>query len=319
MLITASWVEQVQKMLGLDGVSQVWGERPEWYIWIHGAPGAYALAFEEGVTCEEKNQPLNLGQFAVKCYPYVDAGVFDTFAPQECKMVTSDLFDHTHTPRLEARHRLPEAFFAVGSLAFKVNAAGTVAMLTYDSIDFLKWSTLTAKTGKRNSPNDSLDKNVIRNIPAWQVGYPLFDRLISLYAFYSKQTPAFIGVTQSPGFECMLDNDQIPESRVCDQTRQYSASVLFFNAAGSEQLIEDHWRAHLDREENIIFERAYFHPACNCLAQDGPPQVAINSLWWDLARADLKSELATTCGCGDHEHLTFEDMSIHGKSGHTRI
>ena len=41
----------------------------------------------------EKNQTLNLGQFAVKCYPYVEAGVFATFAPQERELVTSDLFD----------------------------------------------------------------------------------------------------------------------------------------------------------------------------------------------------------------------------------
>ena len=52
MLITASWVGQVQKMLGLAGVNQVWGDRPEWYIWIDGAAGVYALVFEEGETIE---------------------------------------------------------------------------------------------------------------------------------------------------------------------------------------------------------------------------------------------------------------------------
>ena len=95
MLITASWVEQVKKMLGLTRVSQVWGDRPEWCIWIDGAPGAYALVFEEGETIQAAEQTLALGQFAVKCYPYVGATVFDSFSPQEREMVTSDLFDHT--------------------------------------------------------------------------------------------------------------------------------------------------------------------------------------------------------------------------------
>ena len=306
MLITASWVEPVQKMLDLAGVSQVWGDRPEWYIWIDGAPGVYALVFEEGETVEAADQTLNLGQFAVKCYPYVDASVFDSFSPQEREMVTGELFDHTHTPRLESLQRVPEAFFTVGSLSFMLNAAETIAMFTFDSLDFLKWSTITAKTSRRNGLNDSHEKSIIRNIPAWQVGYPLFDRLISLYAFYLKRSPAFIGSTRSPGFECMVDIDQTLESRICDKTRQYSTSVLFSNATDTEELVDKNWRAHLEPEEKIVFEHACSHSACNHVAADGLPQVVINSLWWDLAHADLKSELASTCGCEDHEHHAFE-------------
>jgi len=306
MLITASWVEQVQKMLDLTGVNQVWGDRPEWYIWIDGAPGTYALVFEEGETIEAADQTLHLGQFAVKCYPYVDASVFDSFSPQEREMVNSEVFDHTHTPRLEARQRVPETFFTVGSLSFMLNAAETIAMFTFDSLDFLRWSTITAKTGQRNGLNDAHGKIVIRNIPAWRIGYPLFDRLISLYAFYSKQSPAFIGTTRSPGFECMVDIDQTLESRVCDKTRQYSTSVLFSNATDTEELVDKNWRAHLEPEEKIVFEHACSHSACNHVAADGLPQVVINSLWWDLAHADLKSELASTCGCEDHEHHAFE-------------
>jgi len=306
MLITASWVEPVQKMLDLTGVSQVWGDRPEWYIWINGAPGVYALVFEEGETIEAADQTLHLGQFAFKCYPYVDASVFDSFSPQEREMVNSELFDHTHTPRLEARQRVPETFFTVGSLSFMLNAAETVAMLTFDSLDFLRWSSITAKTGQRNGLNEARGKRLIRNIPAWQVGYPLFDRLISLYAFYSKQSPAFIGATRSPGFECLVDIDQTLESRVCDETRQYSTSVLFLDATATEELVDKNWRAHLDPVEKIVFEHACSHSACNHVAADGQPQVVINPLWWDLAHADFKSELTSTCGCEDHEDHAFE-------------
>jgi hypothetical protein len=303
MLITASWVEQVQKMLDLTGVSQVWGDRPEWYIWIDGAPGAYALVFEEGETIEAQDQTLNLGEFALKCYPYVDASVFDSFSPGEREMVTGELFDHTHTPRLETQQEIPAAFFSVGSISFALDAAETVALFTFDSLDFLRWSALTAKTGSKNRLHE---KSIIRNIPGWQIGYPLFDRLVSLHAFYSKQPPAFIGATRSPGFECIIDTHQIPESRVCDDIQHWSTSVLFVNAAETGRWIDTIWRAQLDTAEKIVFEHACSHSACNQLAADGLPQVGINSLWWDLAHADLKSELASTCGCQDHEHHAVE-------------
>ncbi|CAB1081688.1 hypothetical protein JY97_09405 [Alkalispirochaeta odontotermitis] len=306
MLLTASWVEQVQKMLDLTGVSQVWGDRPEWYMWITGAPGVYALVFEEGEVIETADQTLNLGQFVVKCYPYVTASVFDSFSPREREMVSAELFDHTHTPRLEARQYVPETFFTVGSLSFMFDAAESVAMLTFDGLDFLKWSLKTVKTGYGDGLNDAHGKRVIRNIPAWQIGYPLFDRLISLYAFCSKESPAFIGATRSPGFECIVDSHQTPESWVNAETQQYSTSVLFSNATDTKELVDKNWRAHLDPAEEIVFEHTCSHSACVHAAAEGLPQVVINSLWWDLAHSDLKSELASTCGCGDHEHHAVE-------------
>ena len=306
MLLTASWVEQVQKMLNLAGVSQVWGERPEWYIWIDGAPGVYALIFEEGETIEAADQNRVLGQFAVKCYPYETASVFDSFSPAEREMVSGELFDHTHTPRLEYRQRIPEAFFTVGSLSFMLNAAETAVMFTFDSLDYLKWAKMTTKTSQRNGLNDSHEKRIIRNIPAWQAGNPLFDRLISLYAFYSKRSPAFIGATRSPGFECTVDIDQTLESRVCEETWQYSTSVLFLSATATDELVDTYWRTHLDPEEKIVFEHGCSHSACKHFKVDGRPPVVINPLWWDLAHVDLKSELTSTCGCEDHEHHAFE-------------
>ena len=303
MLITASWVEKVKKMLDLAGVSQVWGDRPEWYFWIDGSPGVYALVFEQSGTIATADQILNVGQFVVKCYPFLTAGVFEAFSPREREIVNSDLFDHTQTPQLETKPEIPEALFAIGSISFALDAAETVALLTFDSLDFLRWSVLTAKTG---SVNNLPEKSLIRNIPGWQIGYPLFDRLVSLYAFYSKQPPAFIGATQSPGFECIIDTYQTPENRMCADTRQLSTSVLFVNSGDTDACVDNIWRAQLDPEEQIILEHTCSHTTCNHYVASEMSQVAINSLWWDLAHADLKSELVSTCGCGDHENHARE-------------
>ncbi|MDX1709190.1 MAG: hypothetical protein R3274_11355 [Desulfobacterales bacterium] len=299
MLITASWVEQVQKILSLTGVSQVWGERPQWYVWIEGAPGVYALVFETGNFTNAAGQSLYQGQFAVKCYPFASAVVFDTFSPAERKMVGGDVFDHTHTPRLEARRKVPEAFFTIGSVSFVVDAAETVALFTFDSLNYLRWSVLTAKNHLKLNP---AEKSCIRNIPGWQVGYPLFDRIISLYAFYSKQAPAFIGATRAPGFECAIDFHQTPENRQCDDIQQWSASVLFDRTSDNSRWIDSLWRTQLETEEKIVFQHVCSQNSCHHAANHQLPPIVINPLWWELARANIKSSLATTCGCCDHAH-----------------
>jgi hypothetical protein len=307
LLITASWVEQVQKMLGLAGVSQVWSDRPEWYVWTDGAPGVYALVFEQGNLIDTANRSLHIGQFAVKCYPYVTAGVFEAFSPREREMVSSDLFDRTHTPRLETQQEIPEAFFTIGSISLVADAAETVALFTLDSLDFLRWSALNAESG---SENHLPEKSHIRNVPGWQVGYPLFDRLVSLYAFYAKQTPAFIGATRSPGFETIIDVHQTPVSRMCADIRQWSTSVLFVNSGDTHSWVDRIWRSQMEPEEQIVFEHACTHSACSHPAGIGLPTVGINPLWWDLAHTDLKSELASTCGCADHEHHACEAQKV---------
>lgn len=44
-----------------------------------------------------------------------------------------------------------------------------------------------------------------RDVPGFELGYLLFDRLLSLYSFYSKTKPARVFLTRSPGFEYVYD------------------------------------------------------------------------------------------------------------------
>jgi hypothetical protein len=298
LLVTASWVEQVQEMLQLTGVSQVWGERPEWYVWIDGAPGVYSLVFEDGEVIQAVDKTLYLGQFTAKCYPYATAGVFEAFSPQEQEMVKSDLFDHTHTPLLEGRREIPAAFFVVGSISLVLDAAESVALLSFDSLDLLRWSSLSAET---DCGNHLPAKSRMRNIPGWQIGYALFDRLVSLYAFYSKQPPNFVAATRSPGFETIIDAHQTPASRACAEIQQRSTSVLFVDSGDPKIWVDAIWRSQLEPEEQIIFEYDWKHSAYSHSIGSELLPVGSNALWWHLAHADLKSKLASTCGCKEHE------------------
>ena len=136
-LITASWVEHVQHMLNLEGVSQVWDDKPEWYIWLCQAPGVYSLTLEDAESVEAAGKKLFIGHFAIKCFPHVDSHIFSTFSSQERGILSSDLFDETHTPRLEAREHIPEKFFTVGSFSMMVDEAETLALFTVNSLEAL--------------------------------------------------------------------------------------------------------------------------------------------------------------------------------------
>ena len=193
MLITASCVEHVRHMLDLEGVSQVWGDKPEWYLWLGHAPGVYALILEDAESMVAENTTWLIGHFAVKCYPYVDSQIFSTFSSKERKALTSDLFDQTHTPRLEVRERIPENFYTVGSVSMMMDAAETSALFTVTSLDTIKVRDENASTGRLPFPASTDSRFIVRNVPGWQTSYPLFnDHLFYLVTYH---VPMAIGVT----------------------------------------------------------------------------------------------------------------------------
>ena len=43
MLVTTSWVDNLKDLLGVEAVSQIWGNVPAWYVWLSDAQGVYQL------------------------------------------------------------------------------------------------------------------------------------------------------------------------------------------------------------------------------------------------------------------------------------
>jgi hypothetical protein len=300
MLSKASLVDALKGMTGLDGVSQVWSVKPEWYIWIHGAPGAYGLVLEDTETIRASGKSFHTGRFAIKCYPYRDHPCFMTFSSEERQAISGDLFDPTHTPRLEYRDRIPSALFTVGSLTLLMDADETGALFTFDSLDTLRVSRVRQGAAEKTGDGfDAGDGRVVRNVPGFRIGYPLFDRLVSLYAFYGRRQPQFIGVTRSPGFEHRVEPSG---NTVCGQsadTRHWAVSLLMSSLDG---LVDTLWGERLEGEEEVVLDRRRPRPADPELKADIGMEIAFNPLWWELAETDLKSELGSTCGCGAHRH-----------------
>jgi hypothetical protein len=300
MLVKASWVDALKAMTGLDGVSQVWSHKPEWYIWIQGAPGVYGLSLEETDTIRASGKSFHAGRFAMKCYPYRHHPCFMTFSPEERRALSGDLFDPTHTPRLEDRDRIPSALFTVGSLTLLMDADETGALFTFDILDALRISqTHHGEVNKTGDGRDASDGRVVRNVPGFRIGYPLFDRLVSLYAFYGRRRPQFIGVTRSPGFEHRMDAAGNTICRQSADTRHWAVSLLI---SSLDPLVDTLWRDRLEGEEEVVFFRRRPRSTDPGLKADIGIDIAFNPLWWELAETDLKSELGSTCGCGAHGH-----------------
>jgi hypothetical protein len=301
MLVTTSWVDDVKSATGLQAVSQVWGEKPAWYFWVSDAPGVHALQLEGISALESDRQDWVSGIFAVKCYPFPHKTVFQSFSFQERSLVLSDSFDHTHTPRFSHREQIPDTLFNVAAVELNVDRDDKWALFTLEGLDLMHISydsdviqSYPALQKEKRYKSGETD----RNVPGWDLGYPLFDRLLCLYSFYSKKTPLRLRLIRSPGFAYVIDNDHAAHVNA-PEINLFSLSVLF---GGKEA--DDHKAANLIYRQGIgddqevvydrVFHRNHFHRE-----PDPPPHVPqLNEQWWSLAHSDYKSTLSSTCGCG---------------------
>jgi hypothetical protein len=300
MLVTTSWVDDVKSATGLKAVSQVWGERPAWYFWISDTPGVHALQLE-GITAPESDRPDWVsGIFAVKCYPFPHENVFQSFSYQERSLILSDYFDHTHTPRFAHREQIPDTLFNVAAVELSVDQDDRQALFVLEGLEIMHISYASAVV--QNYPVLQKEKRfksgeTDRNVPGWDLGYPLFDRLLCLYSFYSKKTPMRLLLTRSPGFSYVFENDHAVRVKA-PEINLFSLSVLF-----GDKETDDHKEANLIRrqavgdDQEVVYDRTFhcdrFHHEPDQLLCISP----FNEQWWSLAHSDCKSTLSSTCGC----------------------
>ncbi len=303
MLVTASWVEEVKDNLGVTAVSQIWDEKPAWYFWLSRFSGAYQLQLESAAD-DAPRAPA--GIFSVKYYPSAQESVFSTFSTEERAVVQSPLFDQTNTPRYEEKDRIPESLFTVATVFYSTTADDSQACLSFQALTSMRMvysapciqSFSSVAQTRRFLPGET-----DRQVPAWELGYALFDRLVGFYAFYSKNAPVRLTLTRAPGFEYVFDSGGYR----CIDTEDvhvYSLTLFFGRdpqkktfpgTAPADWLEEDAQETLLDR---------LYGPLEKPVPEEGHALVgktAVNPSWWTLARACYSSSLASTCGC-EHDH-----------------
>jgi hypothetical protein len=215
-------------------------------------------------------------------------------------MIISDFFDHTHTPRHSHQEQIPDTLFNVGAVEMNVtrddrwvlfNLEGLELMqISYDSDIIQSYPVLEKQKHFKSGETD-------RKVPGWSLSYPVFDRLLCLYAFYSKKTPLRLWLTRSPGFSYHVDSNQAACVKA-PEINLFSLSVLFGDAEAVDSKVAGVIRRQgTDDDQEVVYDRSFhrdhFHPE-----PDQPPHVPpLNEQWWSLAHCDYKSTLSSTCGC----------------------
>jgi hypothetical protein len=300
MLIVSSWSEQFRADIGLQGVSQVWGGAPAWYIWLADAPGVYQLALVETEEKKQNGKTLCNAGFAVKCYPYPGDACFQSFSFFEQTLIKSHLFDRTNTPVFECREKIPPDLFTIAMLEVTMDHEAPMASFCIETQDTLR-SRYAAETDQF-FPIVDLDRRFVegeidRDIPGLKIAYPLFDCLMCLYANAGKQAPLQVQCSKTPGFEVVIERGKV-NAKPNKAIDGYRLEVLFTLPVSNEH--KNDVLMQIDSAENReapfyerIFSCGHFH---DDEADDNLP-IFINRNWWSLAQKQYVSELASSCGC----------------------
>ena len=242
-------VDSVRDGLDLKGASEVWGgpetdDHPAWYFWLTSARGAYRLRLEQTEDLIECPTPAVRGVFSVKYYPAPGEPVFRHFSDPERALVEGPLFDRTNTPTFDAQAFIPEPLFNVGAIGCIKDLATGQVFLEFTSIDRLRFFPARGHAGgagaERPENGDGAERPEhgdgalpVRQLPAWDVGYPLFDALVGLQAFQGGRPPKRIVLSRQAGFEFVATEaggDDLRDSR--DATFK-SLLVAFFPETGA--------------------------------------------------------------------------------------
>jgi len=230
MLITASWVQTIRETLGIEAVSQVWGEKPAWYFWISGAPGVYQLEVAETASQKKDRYVLHRAIFALKCYPFPESPLFHTFSFEERSCIRSPLFDGSNTPYFEHRQKIPWNLFNVATVEYAFDQEESFAFFAFESLDTLRVSfgLETVRSYGLLGQNKRFAKGDIdRKIPGTTIGFSLFDRLLCLFSYYAKKQPFRVIVSRAPGFEYMQGPENTMDCIPAPDIRVNTVGVLY--------------------------------------------------------------------------------------------
>ena len=285
-LIVASWVDRLQKEVGLSNVSQVWSEHPAWYLWLDGAPGAHELELIETGEKDHPDAALLQARFAVKLYPRPGHPVMQGFSVQEQDLAQGPFFDEHHTPTFEGREQIAPQLFQTGMIELTTIEETDWALFTLCALD-------RCVCRQQDSGQDP-----IRDVPGWDLSYDLFTRLLTLYAFSAKKPPARVSLIKEPGFSQVITPQGV--STQPDPSGQLrSLSVLFCADPSSPPgaAMELMNQAAGDNPLGTVFDLSF---SCGHVHADqlGPSErEVLSQQWWHYAGVDYKSELASSCGC----------------------
>jgi hypothetical protein len=302
MLITASWFETLQELIGLRAVSQVWDDKPAWYFWKAGADGVYHLQTAETRIVQSGQMPLYSAIFLLKFYPFPRGRMFPCFSFEEQCYIQSNYFDKTHTPYYVHQKKIPENLFHVAVLEYSFHEDHSVALLTFESLNTLRQSHTEDMTQEYSQlgRRKRFKKGAIdRRVPGIEIGYPFFDLLLCLFAKTEKRPPSRVTISRGPGFEYVTD-ESVGLTCIDAPDIQISTVKVWFADRDMHQCMDsvseviDPFR---EDDMEVILDRWFTCGHVHDIDPTAFHPTPMNPLWWSLAEADFASHLASACGC----------------------
>jgi hypothetical protein len=302
LLLQASWSDDLREAIGLRGVSQIWSGKPAWYFWLTGPPCAYALQLEscwnDGLAAAGEEG----GLFSIKCFPNPDAPFFQDFSHEEQALVLSDRFDATGTPCFESLDRMSPSLFNAASIEYACAPDEQWTLLTLEGLNLMR----TRYEVDATVSNELIGRTVTwsagevaRKIPSWDLGYGLFDRLISLYAYHHRTSPVRVFHTSSPGFEVVYDESRAYTCKELPDVSALSLAVLFAKEPSTGLARADAFIQSGLREEGrtVLFDETF---ACGCANHRNAAISKIpllNGQWWKSASENYLINPSSCCCC----------------------
>lgn len=310
-------VDAVRDTLDLKGVSEVWGgpdadDRPAWYVWLNISRGAYRLRLETADARVDGGAPVPRGLLSIRYFPSPDEPAFRHYSERERSLIEGPLFDHTHTPTFHGQARMPESLFHVASMEFVDDVGRGRACLAYSGLDRMRYRYRPAGPGSAAK---------CRELPSWDLGYPLFDAFVGLHSFLTRTAPKRVILSRQPGFEfleaegggfecreagdvafkslllaCSADSESSAsprENRMCSELLTPPWTPLLDSRARCDHAGDccaagqEHGR---DRGNGHTLRRLTFGDATWTIP------LAFNEQWWRLAMADQVTD-TMPCGC----------------------
>lgn len=286
MLVTVSWLNDLRNELGVKGVSPLWDGGTGYYFWLDGAAGPFQLQLRDTKTQPVESGSQTVGIFAIKCYPRPESIVFAGFSEEERNLLRDSMFDDTGTPCFEAAHRIGPDLFVVGVLECAFGPTEDGATFILESADRM----ILRNSALANAPAKTVPL-LRRDVPGWEMSFSLFDRIVSMWAAYSRLGPSLARLSEDEGFETIVDQRGSAVSTDSADSKILTLEVGF----GAETLpvLED----REDADGRVIYE---FSPDPKCAGHieshtRGLP--FLNPRWWTIPLTDYKCDKTSTCGC----------------------
>lgn len=272
-------VDAVREGLFLEAASEVWGgpgmdAHPAWYFWLGKSAGAYRLQLVQSGWQDFEDGGIARGVFSVKYYPSPLEPVFTEFSRREQVLRQGGAFDNTMTPKFDAM--VPENLFSVGTIEFFRDFSSAQSFLAFTSLEQLRFyeSGAGIDGGDERNPSFSIMSAQPRNLPAWSLGYPLFDAIVSLHAFLMRESPKRVLLSHQTGFDVVENEAGFLTQRDTDESSFKSLLVAFSPERGdsasrfegfiTSQLLQSPWTPMIDTATSCESALNSHKHSCHC-------------------------------------------------------